>query len=658
MAVDNVNTIKKEKKMTNNKNTEQNKTIKSPIDIIKRDYLDAIMAQETNLRDLNFMSPYYIKLDENFTKPSQQKTFVTLGDRIYSVKFEKNSLILWLVSNFSILDAKAIRYICNDDSNTKTNEYYVIELKNCNGNVITNIEIQANAKYDINAFQSALSQVNFCQMEVNSKEFKSLVDEYINPKLKKTVTIYKNPGLIAPQTFLYKNALVHKGIIYWADKDNLIQTADKNLFIKLDEDIDYPSPILYKSDKDVKEITLKLLINYCECWGANTTLALLATGHMIMGLFYKTFIKKTTGAPILIISGITGCGKSTLTSVGVSIFGFDEDFLSAGDSSIRGQEGMANDYNCVNICMDDLLDKILESAYFGSTIKKQFKASKRVTRKPHNKGANIIKPNSQIIYSTNGALPEIPELANRANLISIMSQTLDEEKFEYFGDNSENRKELSLILPELLKFTEDEVLQIHSNLIEKLKNNLGTNSISRIYHNIAYMWTGIVLLEKIADTTISYLEPQIFEYAKNIEEHYKEIPSPIDMLLNGLVVLRKNNIISDNIHYKIKGPENTDDARIYLIFHKDTLLTTYNKYFAGDETRKIKRTIFNNYLASDKRVIRNDLTGYYNGERKNSVMLDITNWGDVEEFVKTIDETATNDKTKATAYSGVNSNSW
>jgi hypothetical protein len=61
---------------------------------------------------------------------------------------------------------------------------------------------------------------------------------------------------------------------------------------------------------------------------------------------------------------------------------------------------------------------------------------------------------------------------------------------------------------------------------------------------------------------------------------------------------------------------------------------------------------------SDKRVIRNDLTGYYNGERKNSVVLDITNWGDVEEFVKTIDETATNDKTKATAYSGVNSNSW
>ena len=52
MAVDNVNTIKKEKKMTNNKNTEQNKTIKSPIDIVKRNYLDAIMAQEANLRNL------------------------------------------------------------------------------------------------------------------------------------------------------------------------------------------------------------------------------------------------------------------------------------------------------------------------------------------------------------------------------------------------------------------------------------------------------------------------------------------------------------------------------------------------------------------------------------------------------------------------------
>ncbi len=644
--------------MTTTENETQNKNIKSPTDILKRNYLDAITAEEKNLRRLNFMSPYFIKLDENFTKPFQEKTFVTVGNRIYSVKLEGNCLTLWLLTNFSILDAKAIKYIYNDESNTKTNEYYVIELKNCNGNVITNIEIQEHAKYDIKAFQFALSQVNFCQMEVKSKEFKALVDEYINPKLKKTVTIYKNPGLIAPQTFLYKNALVHKGVIYWADKDNLIQTADKNLYIKLNEDIDYPSPILYKSDKNAKEITLKLLTNFCECWGANTTLALLAIGHMIMGLFYKTFIKRTKGAPILIISGITGCGKSTLTSVGVSIFGFDDDFLSAGDSSIRGQEGMASDYNCVNICMDDLLDKILESAYFGSTIKKQFKASKRVTRKAHNKGANIIKPNSQIIYSTNGALPEIPELANRANLIAIMSQTLNEEKFEYFGDNSENRNELSLILPELLKFTDDEVLQIHSELIEKLTNNLGTSSISRIYHNIAYMWTGIVLLEKIAGTTIADLEPHIFEYAKSIEEHYKEIPSPIDMLLNGLVVLSRNSIISDNIHYRIKGPDDTDDERVYLIFHKDTLLTTYNKYFAGDETRKIKKTIFNNYLASDKRVIRDNLTGYYNGERKNSVMLDITDWSDVEEFLLTKEVTPVDDKAKATSYSAVKSNSW
>jgi len=643
--------------MTDLDNLKQNNTVKNPVDILKRNYLDAIKEQGTELKNLNFMSPYYVKLDESYTKPTQLKTFATLFGRIFSVKCEGNTLTLWLLTNFSILDAKAIKYIYNDDSNTKTNEYYTIELKNCNGDIIANIEIQANAKYDINAFQAALSQSNFFQMEFKPKEFKSFVHEYINPKLKCAITIYKNPGLIAPQIFLYKNALVHKGIIYWSNADNLIQTADKNLLIKLNEDMDYPPPILYKSNKNAKDITFNLLTNYCKCWGANTTLALLATGHMVMGLFYKTFIKKTIGAPILIISGITGCGKSTLTSVGVSIFGFDENFLSAGDSSIRGQEGMANDYNCVNVCMDDLQDKILESANFSSIIKKQFKASKRITRKSYNKGANIIKPNSQIIYSTNGALPEIPELVNRANLISIMSQTLDEENFEYFGDNIENRKELSLILPELLKFTEDEVLKIHTELVDKLKKNLGTGSISRIYHNVAYMWTGIVLLEKIAGTTIEYLEPQIFEYTKNIEEHYKQIPSPIDMLLNGLVVLKKNYIISDKLHYHIRGPENTDDGRIYLIFHKDTLLTTYNKYFAGDETRKIKRTIFNNYLDCDKRVIRTNLTGYYEGKRKNSIVLDITDWSDVEEFTQT--EVKTNNvNNKALSQANLKSNSW
>ena len=126
--------------MTTNENTEQNKIIKSPIDILKRNYLDAITAEANNLSKLNFMSSYYIKLDENFIKPPQQKTLVTVSDRIYSVKCEGNSLTLWLLTNFAILDAKAIKYIFNDESNTKTDEYYVIELKNCNGDVITNIE--------------------------------------------------------------------------------------------------------------------------------------------------------------------------------------------------------------------------------------------------------------------------------------------------------------------------------------------------------------------------------------------------------------------------------------------------------------------------------------------------------------------------------------
>lgn len=73
--------------MITNENAEQNKIIKSPIDIIKRDYLDAIRAEEANLRGLNFMSPYFIKLGENFTKPAQLKTFVMLNDKIYSVEY-------------------------------------------------------------------------------------------------------------------------------------------------------------------------------------------------------------------------------------------------------------------------------------------------------------------------------------------------------------------------------------------------------------------------------------------------------------------------------------------------------------------------------------------------------------------------------------------
>lgn len=606
--------------------------VTSPIDIVKSPIEDALMPYKNKLLKLNYMSECFIKLDDSYLKPIQSKFLIEKYNRIFSIKYSNNSLAASLAANFTVFDARTIKYISNDKSMVRDEEYYVLDLINCNGIIVKDIAIQKMAKFDMNKFQEALSIYgNHFQMNFNLAGFKTFTQDYIFPKLQKTVLIYKNSGLIEPQKFLFGNALTDKGEISWADENGLIKTSDENTFVKADDNTGYPLPILYKSEKSGKAVAHALLKNYCECWGNNTALALLAIGHMAMGLFYQTFIKKI-GTPILIVGGATGTGKSTIVQNGVAIFGFDENFVNAGDSTASGQEGVAQAFNGVNICIDDLLDKILESVKFGATIKKLFKSSTRVRRKGFGQLPDFTKPCSQAVYSTNGALPDIPELSNRANAINIMTFTLDVEKFQYFEENIQNRAELSLILPELLKFSEKEVISIHNQLQEYLKKSVGNDVIPRIFHNIAYMWTGITLLEKIADYKIENLHLGVIEYSKKVTKHYNELPTPVDMLLNGLLALKNHEMINDTCHYKIKEPQHTEDGRIHLIFHKDTLLTAYNKFFAGDENRKIKTNVFNNYLSIDKRVIRTDFTARYDGTGKNSVVLDITDWAEAAEF--------------------------
>ena len=75
--------------------------------------------------------------------------------------------------------------------------------------------------------------------------------------------------------------------------------------------------------------------------------------------------------------------------------------------------------------------------------------------------------------------------------------------------------------------------------------------------------------------------------------------------------------------------------RVFLNFHKDTLISTHNKYFTNDATKKIKMNEFNAYLKTDKRFI-NDLTVRYKslgGKGMNSVVIDITEWVDLGDFL-------------------------
>ena len=626
--------------MTNNNEnvSKEIKKVKSPLDLAKTTYNRLIEDYIGSQTKPNFMECINVELDNNHTKPDKNAFLhETSGSNIYSVHYNKKKMVLNIkvVTNFTIKDAMSVKIVHNNKGKDKDEEYISLTLKADNGFEQSDIKISGLSKSDYNKFQEALCmESNMFQTSFTVREFKTFYEEFMKPLFNKNkVIIYKNCGKLSPNKFIGGDFLVDNNKIYYANEQGLIPTEDKTVFVKSSDEYPYKLPKLSKSTKAPCIVARNFIDNIIESWGENYVLALLAIGHMIMGLYFDKFANSSGGAPILILSGISGCGKSTLIQNGISIFGLGEDFLIAGNSTVLGQQFFAHSVNCMNVCVDDLSDFVISSGAYESNIKGMYKAIPRAKKRNHGKELSIEHQCSQIVYSTNSTLPDIPELVNRANLITITKNSLDTNKYKYLSEHKENNKELSLILPELVKIDEKYVKQLHSDLVKYLRQNVDDTGIPRLLHNIAYMWTGLKLLADMAGVNLENIKEKIVDYAKETVDKYKDLPTPVDMLINSLFTLKNLDKIEENKHYRLEQ----DGDKVYLIFHRDTLIEAYNRSF-NDEKQKIKIKVFNNYLKNDERYIETRKTVYYRhsvgkyGNRRNSIVLDITDNPDVWEF--------------------------
>lgn len=480
--------------MTNNNEnvSEEIKKVKSPLDLAKTTYKRLIEDCIGSQTKPNFMECIYIELDNNHTKPDKNAFLhETSGSNIYSVHYNKKKMVLNIkvVTNFTIKDAMSVKIVHNNKGKDKDEEYISLTLKADNGFEQSDIKISGLSKSDYNKFQEALCmESNMFQTSFTVREFKTFYEEFMKPLFNKNkVIIYKNCGKLSPNKFIGGDFLVDNNKIYYANEQGLIPTEDKTVFVKSSDEYPYKLPILSKSTKAPCIVARNFIDNIIESWGENYVLALLAIGHMIMGLYFDKFANSSDGAPILILSGISGCGKSTLIQNGISIFGLYEDFLIAGNSTVLGQQFFAHSVNCMNVCVDDLSDFVISSGAYESNIKGMYKAVPRAKKRNQGKELSIEHQCSQIVYSTNSTLPDIPELVNRANLITITKNSLDTNKYQYLSEHKENNKELSLILPELVKLDENFVKQLHSDFVKYLRQNVDDTGIPRLLHNIAYM---------------------------------------------------------------------------------------------------------------------------------------------------------------------------
>ena len=353
-----------------------------------------------------------------------------------------------------------------------------------------------------------------------------------------------------------------------------------------------------------------------------------------MSIYFEEFVRRY-GSPTLILYGGTGTGKSTLVTVGLAIFGLHREALTASGATSKSLEFFSSNYNGLNVCTDDVKGETLNSSNFTALIKGAYKGIPRTKMSSYGKDVKYMHICSPLACSTNEALPDLQEVVNRLNIVEIFGKIFKADKFKYHEvdkDGGDNIKELSLILPEFLKFSKDDVLKLYEQIFEMLENNV-QDTQKRIINNIAYAYTGTLLLLKIAGISIDSLQDNIIEYAKQQIAKYESIKTPVEKVFDGIITLTKMGILQVGTHFKIVDDEVAGIPETHLQFHKDLILSAINKYYSYDKSKQIDEKKFLAYAKNHKRFRGNNHSVRYDNDRNKVVGSMCFNISGLDDFV-------------------------
>jgi len=607
--------------------------VHTPLDNGKPDVVELFDRNKKLLKSATFISS--VALDykkEEWNLPNQNNFFYQAQNRTFLNAKQKSKIKIKLAANFVVQKVKECTLLYNDKSGKTPLKYYLATLKNANGKVEKDIEIANNSKSDYKQFQTSLNQFyNGFAVNMTEAEFKAFIEKYISPNIATKLILYKNAGVISDNQFIYENALVTSDKIVWADDDGYIKKSE-NTYVKIAE-ATHNLPKLAKSDKTGIQVANELMTNIIECWSDNIVLPMLTLGHMVMSIYYENFVK-SYGVPALLLYGETGTGKSTLVTVGLSIFGLSKDSMTSGGSTAKSNEYFSANYNGMNICTDDVKSETLNSSNFIALIKGAYKAIPRTRLLPYGRGVEYISTCSPLAYSTNEALPDLKEVINRMNVIEIFGKVFKAEKFKYHELNSDNLRELSLILPEFIKIPVKDVFELYEHLFEDLKNQV-QDTQNRIISNIAYAYTGALLLLSIANIHIDGFDNRMIEYAQRQIDRYEAIQTPVDKVLSEIVVLTKLGVLKAGEHFKIVDVEYENKMETHIRFNKDVILSAINKYYSHDKSKRVNENAFRSYAKNHKRFRDNNHGVRYDnnkGKVVSSMCFDISGLNEFTEI--------------------------
>ena len=575
--------------------------IKNPIELAQKTIEDLLNDNLHKIESLNYLDTTTLSYKDSYRAPSEGKYLKQINDKficLISNKSRYKSISVSKITNFIISDVKEInRHDNKIFGKEDIKKSYLLFLKNEKGTEVE-FEIQGDSKTDVNRFQSVLNEYsNGFIFSGNKNIFYEFMSKYVLNKSKTIIDIYNNPGLIGENKFLYKNALVEYEEITYADKKGYIKCSD-NKYIKLDN-TGKCIPKLFKSKKSGRIVAKEFLENVILCWKDNYILPLLTIGHMVMSVFFPTFIKQ--GVPTLILYGETSQGKTSIIKCGLFMFGMPRESFYSGGSTNKSIEYISDSGNGINVCIDDLKASTIASDNFIEHIKHLYQGTVRTKMSKFGTELKQISICSPVVYSTNEKLPNYKEVQNRLNVFELFGQSFDDVNFKYFEINQKNVEELSLILPEILKYRVDDVLKKYNEVVAMLKNNIKETS-QRVIFNIAYAYTGLMLLLEIANIELKDKNKLLIDYASSQVNRYEEVKNIVDKVLAEIPILSCTDKLDKDVDFRFdKFEKDNYTLENVVCFNKDILITKINQSNAYDKSKYIDLDVFNAYYKTHPR---------------------------------------------------------
>ena len=564
-------------------------------------------------RDSDFLVPQILNVNDDVNLKGAWTRLMPIRDYYACVDIKKKDKLVYVYCSMDGTPTSSA--IVLPDLNNRTDEFgetiYEIAIKRANSNKIKIATFNPDKIYDVKEFRKETG----CLCKLNSNEILTFIKQEVQ-KTNKNIHEYVNSGKIAfhKNDWLWENAAFIDNKLYTETDEYGNIKIGNGEYIRAKKRVRRKTPKYHHNPKPINTVITSLCDNINLSWNEAIE-PFLAFGFSLIAPFYDAFWTYEGMGAIGFI-GETECGKSEISNLIAGVFGANKTFFSASRTTVVGLEQTLNAYNCIPQFIDDISRYRLQGDNFIDILKQVANGIQ------NNKGKNgqdsgALPPCSPFGFSSNNTPSEKSEILNRMLYISSENFKFNPDEYKYFGCAD---KELSCILPYILKYKSEKIREKHQHYKKWLKEQFGKDS-DRLLSQLAIAITGLNILSEIAGCELNIPYKKLGQYVSDCLSRFKSFKNPLEKILEAFPTLIWEGRITANNQYKVTR----EDNRIILSFHKTSICKAYNRYYVDDKSQEINSSQLKETTSDLYEIIKFNKPVNINDNRGHGIRLDITN---------------------------------